>query len=139
MVYVDSNIFIFALLADDQNAARSRSLLNRIATNEISASTSTLTWDEIVWSVRKFLGIEDALLAGKKFLEFPFLTFLDVGEPILRKAQELMQRYRLKPRDAIHVAAALSRGIKEIISEDKNLDVVRELKRRGLRSAPPAG
>ncbi|MBI4454820.1 MAG: type II toxin-antitoxin system VapC family toxin [Acidobacteria bacterium] len=133
MVYVDSNIFIFALLADDKNSERCKSILTRIANGELTAFTSTLTWDEIVWCAQRYLGLDDALQAGKRFLDFPFLSVLDATEPVLRRAQDVMEQYGLKPRDAIHVATALARGIGEILSEDNDLDIVKELKRTSLR------
>lgn len=48
------------------------------------------------------------------------------------RAQELVERYQLKPRDAIHVSTALTAGEREIISDDAELDTVREIRRRPL-------
>ncbi|MGH9338146.1 MAG: type II toxin-antitoxin system VapC family toxin [Acidobacteriota bacterium] len=132
MIYVDSNIFIFAFLSKDRKAQMSQSILIRIASNEISAFTSLLTWDEVVWSARKYLGVEDGLDQGEKFLEFPYLNLIEVQELVVKTAQDLMRRYDLKPRDALHAASALSRGLKEILSEDHDFDAVRELKRKSL-------
>ena len=50
MIYVDSNIFILAFLAEDKTALLSRRFLERIAGNKVAAFTSVLTWDEIVWA-----------------------------------------------------------------------------------------
>ena len=44
-------------------------------------------------------------------------------------AQRLMDEYGLKPRDAIHAAAALENRIDTIVSYDKDFDEVRGLKR----------
>ncbi len=45
------------------------------------------------------------------------------------KAQKLVEKYKIKPRDAIHSATSLSLNINEIISEDSDFDKVEELKR----------
>ena len=50
MIYIDSNVFIYAALSPvlDKDAINSRNILNAIFEGKILASTSTLTWDEIV-------------------------------------------------------------------------------------------
>jgi predicted nucleic acid-binding protein len=40
-----------------------------------------------------------------------------------------MERYGLKPRDAIHAATAMENRITVIVSYDKDFDRIRELKR----------
>ena len=44
-------------------------------------------------------------------------------------ALEFMEKYKLKPRDAFHVAIMENFGIKEIVSDDSDFDKVREIKR----------
>ena len=65
----------------------------------------------------------------EKFLTLPNFIFVDVKKDIIIRAQRLFEEYNLKPRDAIHAATAISPNIDEIISEDKDFDSVRELKR----------
>ena len=57
------------------------------------------------------------------------LKFISVDENILSQAQGLMTRYNLKPRDSIHIASAIERKVKTIISDDKDLEQVPEIKR----------
>jgi len=47
---------------------------------------------------------------------------------IILKAQELIERYRLKPRDALHISTAIASGETEVVSDDVELDVVGEIK-----------
>lgn len=134
MIYVDSNVFILSFLGQDESARLSRAILSKIARNEVVAFTSLLTWDEICWNARKYLGIEDAIQQSKKFLEFPHLNLIDVNELVIKTAQDLVQRYRLKPRDAIHAASALCKGIKLFLSEDEDFDAVKELGRKSVQT-----
>ncbi len=60
----------------------SSQLINKIASGNIVAYTSTLTWDEVVWAVLKLMGRNDALESSRKFLKFPNLRFIDVGESV---------------------------------------------------------
>lgn len=129
MVYVDANVFISSFLSQGQKTEHCKSILSRIASNDIPAFTSLLTWDEIAWIARKRLSIEDSIEEGKKFLEFPYLRLVEVNELIIKMAQDMMERYNLKPRDAIHAATAISNGIKEIVSDDPDFDVIKEIKR----------
>lgn len=131
MTYIDANVFIFAILNDRSNplAQSSISVLDKIIKGELKAVTSVLTWDEVVWSLRKNLDIEIVKEEGKKFLNFPNLEFIPADEFIIREAQKIVEKYNLKPRDAIHAATAVSKSIKEIISDDPDFDAVKEIKR----------
>ena len=132
MVYVDSNVFIYPIIYDERSveeAKRSRAFLLKIASGSTEASTATITWDELVWVVWRVLGEEEARKRGRLLLEFPNLRLLAVKRSTILNAQRLMDEYGLKPRDAIHAAAALENRIDTIVSYDKDFDEVRELKR----------
>ena len=40
-----------------------------------------------------------------------------------------MEEYKLRPRDAVHAAAALENKITTIVSYDKDFDLIHEIKR----------
>ena len=63
----------------------------------------------------------------------PNLTLLDVNARIISKSLYLMRLYRLYLRDSIHAASALNNNILEIISEDKDFDRIKELKRKSIK------
>ncbi|MBI4144219.1 PIN domain-containing protein [Candidatus Woesearchaeota archaeon] len=75
--------------------------------------------------VRKHLGLSE----GSKFICFPNLFFASANSETIRKAQELMSRYGIKSRDAIHAATAMLSGADEIISDDTGFDKLTELRR----------
>jgi predicted nucleic acid-binding protein len=135
MAYIDSNVFIYPTIYQteaQQKAKKAKEILHKIESGELSAYTSTLTWDEVVWVVSRVLSRNDAIQQGKKLLGFPNLEFIDVDEGILTLAQMLLDRYKLSPRDSIHVASALNRKIKTIVSDDGDFDQVKEIKRTPL-------
>lgn len=129
MKYVDANIFILAIVGDDKRKQRAENILREITRERIGAFTSFLSWDEFVHIIKKHLGREMGIKEGKKFLEFPYLEFMDINRAVVSKAQELTELYSLGPRDAIHVATALINGIDEIISDDGDFDKIEEIKR----------
>lgn len=131
MKYIDSNIFIYPIIADEKTERKAflaKSVLLKLVESSLKGCTAVLTWDEIVWSVRRFIDKYTAAKEGKKFLEFP-IKLLKVDELVIIKAQELIEKYNLKPRDAIHASCAIKNNIREIISDDEDFDKVKELKR----------
>jgi hypothetical protein len=132
MVYVDSNVFIYPVIYDDRvmkKAKTAKAILLKIAKGEVEASTATVTWDELVWVVRKTLGAKVAAREGRKFLEFPNLNVLSVDEKTVAEAQRITEKYGLRPRDAIHIGCAVENKIGEILSDDPDFDVVKEVSR----------
>lgn len=124
--YIDANIFIQAVLRDDK---KSINILEKIIKKDFVAVTNILSWDELVFVIGKFLNRNVASIEGKKFLKFPNVEFIETKKETILKAQKLIEKYPLKPRDAIHAATAINLGIKEIISEDSDFDKIKELKR----------
>ncbi len=122
--YIDSNIFIFPVIYDNEQSFKAGNILSRLEKNEIIGYTSVLTWDEVVYVIRKTLGKADSISIGKKFINYPNLRFINTDVNIIIKAMEIGENYNLKPRDSLHIATSLSRDIRNIISDDSDLDSV---------------
>ena len=127
--YLDANVFLYPLLYEDDKAKACASLLKDIANKKIAAYTSVLCWDEFVYTLKVEKGREIAKQEGDKFLKFPNLVFLDARKSTLFKARQLMERYNLNPRDAIHIATAILVNIKDVISDDSDFDDINEISR----------
>jgi predicted nucleic acid-binding protein len=135
MPYIDSNVFIYPAIYQteaQQKAKKAKEILHKIENGELSAYTSTLTWDEVVWVVSRVMGRNDGIAQGRKLLGFPNLKFINADENVLTQAQTLIDKYKLSPRDSIHAASALVRNIKAVISDDADFDQVQEIKRTPL-------
>lgn len=132
LLYVDSNIFLYPIIYEVdavEEARGAKGLLLKIATGDVEAYTSILTWDEVVWVVRKLFGLELSIEQGKCLLAFPNLRFLAVKKSVVLRAQEILEKYGVKPRGAIHAATAMENNITTIVSYDKDFDVIREVRR----------
>ena len=132
-VYVDSNVFIRPLVSEERsstNVAACMRVLSAVEGGKIVAYTSTLTWDEVVYIVRRVLGKVDSIQAGDKIQRFPNLRFISASEDIIRAAQKLMSESHALPRDAIHAASALSRKVDVFISDDADFDAIEGIHRR---------
>lgn len=135
MPYIDANVFIYPILYEEEQEPKvkhAKQILMSIEKSELSAYTSTLTWDEVVWITMKAMGRDEAISQGQKLLGFLNLQWIPVDEHILSQAQALMNKYNLHPRDSIHIASAIDKKINLIISDDLDIDQVKEIKRTPL-------
>ena len=137
LLYVDSNVFLYPIvyrLETVEEAKESKNFLLKISEGSVEACTATITWDEIVWVIRRMFGLKPSIELGRKFLEFPNLKLLSVKRSVILRAQRLMEKYKIKPRDAIHAATALENNIETIVSYDRDFDKLEEIKRLDPRS-----
>jgi len=130
MIYLDSNVFIYACLSLDETGERSRDLLRSVEIGNVEAASSTLSFDEIVWAVKKYRTMDQAIAAGDAFINMPRLILISVDETVIRSAVDLMRRYEFDPRDSIHAASAIQCRAEALISRDLHFDRLKELPRR---------
>jgi predicted nucleic acid-binding protein len=132
MPYLDSNVFIYPVIYQTESepkAKKAKEILSSVETGKMDAYTSTLTWDEVVWVVSKTMGRSEGINQGKKLLGFPNLKLITTDTSVVSHAQRLIEKRKVNPRDAIHIACALEKKITEIISDDSELDVIKEIQR----------
>jgi predicted nucleic acid-binding protein len=70
MRYLDSNVFIYPVIADEKTERKAflaKKILLKIAEGSLEAATASLTWDELIWSVRKISGLEIAIKEERNF------------------------------------------------------------------------
>jgi len=137
LLYIDSNIFLYPAIYKPETvkeARESKDFLLKVSEGLVEAYTATITWDEVVWVVRKMFGLKPSIELGRKLLVFPNLKLLNIKRSVVLRAQRLMEKYKIKPRDAIHAATALENGIETIVSYDRDFDKLDEIKRLDPRS-----
>lgn len=128
MIYLDSNVFIYATTNNDEIGRKCRKILTDVAENNIEASTSVLTWDEVTFVIRKLRGNEIAKIKGKNLLNFPNLRWLKADKKILDLSQNIVEKYHLKPRDSIHLATAIENKASKLVSDDSDFEKIKEIK-----------
>jgi hypothetical protein len=127
--YLDSNLVIYAILDETETGEWSRDVLERVQNEEMSACTSFLTFDEVFYKVNKVKGTDIAVKNLEAFLTMSNLRFINVDDSVVWKALELIRKYKILPRDAIHASSALIAGAKKIYSQDSDFDNITGLKR----------
>ncbi len=134
MLYLDSNVFIYAAINTKDFGENARALLQKIQQGEMRAETSALTFDEVFWAVRKH-DVEAAFEACQALLNFPNLGIVPVDRELVTFALQLIKEHHLAPRDAIHAATAIAGKADAIVSTDAHFDKIEELKRRTLETS----
>jgi len=128
-VYIDANCFIYASSTEEENIKAKKVLEKIKAGNYKKAYTSVLTVDEFLWRAQKEVGRELAAKGTSIFFSLENLELIDANSEIISQAIELYKNEKLDPRDAIHLASMVSKGIKTIISSDSDFDKLRGIKR----------
>ncbi|HLE47318.1 MAG TPA: type II toxin-antitoxin system VapC family toxin [Candidatus Thermoplasmatota archaeon] len=114
MIYLDSNVFIYA---GTDGGARGRAAASLLAkTIRDGACTASLTADEVLWAIAKKLGRP---VAAEKVRQFLALNLEVVGVE-KRDIESALRHFEngLDPRDAIHAAVAIRKGCSAIASSD---------------------
>ena len=132
MPYLDSNVFFCPVIypaESEPKAKKAKEVLLSVEAGQTDGYTSILRWDEVVWVVSETMGRSEGISQGKKLLGFPNLKFISTDTSVVSHAQRLIEKYRISPRDAIHIASALERKIQQLISDDSELDIIKETQR----------
>ncbi len=132
MNYFDAGVFLYALLNRSEKGEYAIGLLDELVRGKIAACTASLTYDEVVWKTRLERGIEASREAGKTFLTLRNIEIISVDNLILNRTQELIERYSIKPRDAIHAATSIQQKADYLYSEDTDFDKIKEIKRKWI-------
>ncbi len=135
MIFIDSNVVMYAAGHDHPLKQPALSIIAKIETGELEAVSSVEVLQEILyryWSIGK-------LVKGcQVFTCFESLIprILPVNrEDLLLAKDYLINHSKINPRDALHAAVMKNNKIKTIISADKDFDLIPGIKRKDL--VPP--
>jgi predicted nucleic acid-binding protein len=126
-VYLDTNIFIYAVEGYEPEAAFLQGLLAALEEGRFAAVTSELTLAEVL--LKPFgLGREDAVATYTELLTpSERLIVPPVGRAILVEAARQRAALGMPMPDAIHVATALAAGCELFLTNDRRLKLPSEL------------
>jgi predicted nucleic acid-binding protein len=121
-VFVDANIFIYALGAPSAHQDACRAFLREVADGHIVAATSTLVIQEVVnHFIRRGRGA-DAAQAGEAVLDACTVVY-PVNEMDCRRLFNLLSAGPYtRAADLMHVAVMQTAGIDTIMSADRDFD-----------------
>ena len=124
VVYLDTNVFVYAVEGVEPYASALRPLVEAIAAGEQQAVTSEITLAEVL--VRPLRESDTVRQA-----EFDVavrtrggLTVVPVSRPVLVEAARLRALTRLKLPDAVHAATARQSGCEAFLTNDTGIAAV---------------
>ena len=129
MIFLDANFLIYL----NSGVSEVKEYYIKLLTYE-SLFLDPLVIDEVIYVSKKKYGVKycDTI----EFLDeivLKYLTVLPITTKEYERAKEIMRKYSVKPSDAFHIAVMLNNSINVILSEDKELDKVAEIKRIWIR------
>ncbi len=128
-VFLDTNVFLYALGAAHPLREACAKVLGRVAEGSLDATINSEVIQEILYVlIRRGRRAEALKLANDLTSLFPDL--LAVTRNDMLSACGLVQRYpRLSVRDAVHVGTMLNNGLRTAVSVDSDFDQVSEIRR----------
>lgn len=126
-VGLDTPVFISHIEGTTRFAGPAGVALDELADRAFAGVTSGLTLMEI--AVRPLqVGRPDIAEEYEVLLaNYPHLAVAAIERPIARRAAELRARHRLRPADALQVAACLEHGATAFLTNDRELRRLTEL------------
>ncbi|MFP3188998.1 MAG: type II toxin-antitoxin system VapC family toxin [Sulfolobaceae archaeon] len=125
MIFLDANFLIYL----NSGVSEVKEYYIKLLTYE-SMFSDPLVIDEVIYVSKKKYGVKYYDII--EFLDeivLKYLTVLPITIKEYERAKEIMRKYSVKPSDAFHIAVMLNNSINVILSEDKELDKVAEIKR----------
>jgi hypothetical protein len=128
VIFLDTAILMYAAGAPHPLQAPSRRIIERVADRDLEAVISAEVVQEIL---HRFVAIRRTDLGARiarDALDL-FDPVLPVTQAVMSRMPSLVQRYpALSARDLVHVATCLEAGIATIVSPDRGLDAVAEVR-----------
>jgi predicted nucleic acid-binding protein len=121
VIGLDTAIFIYHFEAHPRYLPLTTAALSGVAQGERQGVTSVISLMEL--TVRPHQLERPAVAQHYEALlsHFPHLTMVDVDRAVARRAAELRGRYRVRPADALQVAASLVYGATAFLTNDRRL------------------
>jgi predicted nucleic acid-binding protein len=122
-VYLDTNVFIYAVEAVAEYVAAVEVLFGLIEDGTVSAVTSELTLAEALAKPLEVGRYDIAQVYEAMLTPSTWLSVVPIDRSILIEAAKLQAQLKLRLPDAIHVATAIATGCPTVLSNDRRLQV----------------
>ena len=126
--YIDTNIWIYAIIAHPRYGVRCKEILKKIEDRRLKAAISNQVLSEIVGVLYSKYKVKDTTSQLNAVLSYPIEIYL-VHPDAIRVAAEYARDYNITPYDGIHIALAVEYNVRDMISADKELDKVELIRR----------
>jgi hypothetical protein len=134
-IFLDTNVFLYAVGADSPHRESCRALLSAVGNAQLDGVTSSEVLQEILHVRSRRVGMKDAVTAVRAAAAMVAEVLPVTLEDVLSACKLLERRPQIAPRDALHVAVMKSARILILISVDKDFDALKEVRRLHPRDA----
>ena len=129
MKLIDTNIILYSLCKEHPLKEPCRCIVGKIASGEIAANIDVELLQEVLY-VYTHRNERAKGIAACRYLLDIFPNPFPVSKNEISLAISFMDKYpSLVSRDAIHAAVIVNNKLKGIISEDRDFDIIKGIKR----------
>ncbi len=119
MIFIDTSIFMYAAGKEHPNKEPSIKLLQLVALGEIEAVINAEVLQEIFHRYTMIKMKKKGIQLAKNIISLvPRIYSIEISDAL--KAMDILERYNITSRDAIHIAFMLNRNIKEVCTYDRH-------------------
>lgn len=128
-VFIDTNVFIYALGGEHEYREPCRAILAGMRNRRLHVESGVEMVQEFVHLRARARCPADAVTQARRVMAACHRVH-DFTRRELDVALELLGAHpTLRPRDAVHAATALNHGIDAVLSADRHFDVIPEIER----------
>lgn len=135
-VFLDANVFLYAIGADGPHREPCRQVLMAVGRGELDAVTSSEVLQEVLHVRSRRVDLKDGLQAVRTAASIVSEVLPVSGEDVLAACRLLERHGQMTARDALHVAVMKASHIHALISVDKGLDAIKDIRRVSPEDAP---
>ena len=127
-VFLDANLLIYLNTMGDREDSNLERFYAELLKEDLY--TNALILDETLYiSKSRYRGPYNLTFEFLKSNVLPFSTVIPIDESDASLMEKYLDKYKLKPSDALHLSTMERSGVLNIASEDIDFDDVKEIKR----------
>ncbi len=126
MIFLDTNIFMYAAGDQHPNKDHSIRILELVAMDEIQTVINVEVIQEILHRYTH-IGKKSEGIKLAEYVLYLMDTIYSVESIDIKEAIKILNKYDVTSRDAIHAASCKNRGIREICTYDRHFDDIKFL------------
>ncbi len=134
-IFLDANIFLYAIGGDGPHREPSRAVLEAVGQGQLDGITSSEVLQEILHVRSRRVSVRDGASAVRAAAGLVAAVLPVSQEDVLEACRFLETHSTLGARDALHAAVMKNAGVSVLVSVDRDFDVLPTLKRVAPKDA----
>ncbi|MHA1593910.1 MAG: type II toxin-antitoxin system VapC family toxin [Candidatus Baldrarchaeia archaeon] len=128
--FLDANLIIYLNTVREEGARRVYEDFFMDVLERYVLFTDALVLDEVLYISKKKYGVPyEVTMELLDDVVLPFVRILPIGDEEFKVMRVVIEKYGLKPSDALHIAVCRRNNIEIIISEDTDFDGIENVRR----------